>query len=76
MPIDSVVKVTYWPRFLLSAYEERHKASYRGAADFRLYKIKTILWLRLTVDKKAKNGTQLATIGAPQKVGPVWFTNT
>ena len=26
--------------------------------------------------RKAKNGTQLAAIGAPQKVGPVWFTNT
>ena len=35
--IDSIVKVTYWPRFLLNAYEERHNASYRGTADLRLH---------------------------------------
>ena len=53
LPIDSIVKVTYWPHFLLNAYEERHKASYRGAVDFRLYKIKAVVWLRLTVDEKS-----------------------
>ena len=53
LPIDSIVKVTYWPCFLLNAYEERHKASYRGAADFRLYKIKKVVWLSLTVDEKS-----------------------
>ena len=53
LPIDSIVKVTYWPRFLLNAYEESHKACYRGPSDFRLYKIKTVVWLRLTVDEKS-----------------------
>jgi len=31
--INSIAKVTYQPRFLLNAYEERHKASYKGTAD-------------------------------------------
>ena len=33
----SITKVTYWPRFLLNTDEEKHKASYRGTADIRLY---------------------------------------
>ena len=37
LSIDSIAKVSYWPRFLLNACEERHKASYRGTADPRLY---------------------------------------
>ena len=37
LSIDSIAKVTYWPRFLPNAYEERHNASYRGAVDLRLH---------------------------------------
>ena len=36
LSIDSIAKVTCWPCFL-NAYEERHKASYRGAVDLKLY---------------------------------------
>ena len=32
LSIESIVEVTCWLRFLLNAYEERHKASYRGTA--------------------------------------------
>ena len=42
LSIDSITKVTYWPRFLLNAYEERHKASYRGIADLKLYTYQTV----------------------------------
>ena len=35
--ISSIAKVTYWPRFLSNAYEERQNASYRGTADLRLH---------------------------------------
>ena len=37
LSINSIAKVTYWPCFLLNTYEERHKVSYRGAADLKLY---------------------------------------
>ena len=46
LSIDSIAKVTYWPRFLLNAYEERHKASYRGTVDLKLY---TYLMVQLAV---------------------------
>ena len=34
--IDSIAKVTYWPRFLLNAYGERH----RGTGNLRLHTYK------------------------------------
>ena len=34
LSIDSITKVTYWPRFLLNACEERHNTSYRDRALF------------------------------------------
>ena len=37
LSIDSIAEVTYRPRFLLNAYEERHKANYKGTADLKLY---------------------------------------
>jgi len=37
LSIDSIAKVTYWPRFVLNSYEERHKASYRSTSDLKLY---------------------------------------
>ena len=37
LSINLIAKVTYWPRFLLNAYEERDKASYRGTADLKLH---------------------------------------
>ena len=35
--IDSIAEVTYWPHFLLNAYEERYNASYRSTMDLRLH---------------------------------------
>ena len=37
LSIDSIAEVTYRPRFLLNAYDERHKANYKGTADLKLY---------------------------------------
>ena len=38
--MNSITKVTYWPHFLLNAYEERHNTSYRGTADLRFHTCK------------------------------------
>ena len=35
LSINSIAELTYWPHFLLNAYEERHNASYRGTVDLR-----------------------------------------
>ena len=51
--IDSIAKVTYWPRFLLSAYEERHNARYKVTADLGFIRIKTVPGLSM---RKAKDG--------------------
>ena len=32
LSIDSIAKVTYWPRFLLNAYEERHTVVHRTSS--------------------------------------------
>ena len=42
--IDSIAKVTYWPRFLPNAYEDRHNTSYRGAVDLRLHSYQDSSW--------------------------------
>ena len=42
--IESIAKVTYWPRFLPNAYEESHNASYRGAVDLRLHTYQDSSW--------------------------------
>ena len=58
--IDSIAKVTYWPHFLLSAYEERHNTRYKGTVDLGFIRIKTVPGLSM---RKAKDGryTQQAT---------------
>ena len=43
--------MTYWPHFLLNAYEERHNASYKGVVDPAM---KTVLWLHLAVNEKSQ----------------------
>ena len=42
--IDSITKVTYWPRFLPNAYEERYNASYRDAVDLRCHSYQDSSW--------------------------------
>ena len=42
--IDSIAKVTYWPRFLPNAYEERHNTRYRVAVDLRLHSYQDSSW--------------------------------
>ena len=75
LSIDSIAKVSYWPRFLLNAYEERHKASYRGTADPRLYQDSSVAMSHCQREKQ-KRYTQQATIGTPRKGGSVCFINT
>ena len=69
---DSITKVTYWPHFLLNAYEERHKASYRGTAQAS-YLLRQFHSYVSTINKRRY--TQQATIGAPRKAGAVCFIN-
>ena len=44
LSIDSIAKVTYWPRFLPNAYEERHNTNHRGAVDLRLHTYQDSSW--------------------------------
>ena len=77
LSIDSIAKVTYWPCFLLNAYEERHKTSYRSTADLKLYTYQdSSVATSHCQREKPKMIHTVSTIRVPLKGGSVCFTNT
>jgi len=65
LPIDSIVKVTYWSRFLFNAYEESHKSQgwLQRCSELQALYLSRQFRGYVSLSRKAKDGyTQLATI--------------
>ena len=61
MSIALIVKTTYWARFLLNAYKQKHNTNYGG----RAYNIKTVLELRLVINERSQRTAQVSCPAPP-----------
>ena len=59
LSIASIVKTTYWARFLLNAYNQKHNTNYGGTAALGLINIKTVLELRLVINERSQRMVRL-----------------